>query len=168
MDNNQPTTPAAAPAATNERELINTELAKFTLEEDTRVRLAELFQPFLERVREWRDKAFALVVTDATQLTEMAKAREGRLYLKGLRNETERLRKVIKEDSLNKGKAIDSIANLVKAAIEPIEAHLDKQERFAEIKEAERKAETKAAREEKLRPLGVTVDRKSTRLNSSH
>lgn len=139
-------------------EKINTELAKFTLEEETKIALRNHFLPFLEKAEEWKTKAFALVVTDATQLTEMAQAREGRLILKNIRTSTEKLRKSLKEDSLKKGKAIDGVANFVKDLIEPIEEHLDKQERFAEIKEAERKEALKVTREGLLTPLGITVE----------
>ena len=88
----------------------------------------------------------------------MQQAREGRLILKDLRCEAERLRKALKEDSLQKGRAIDGIANLVKGIIEPIEDHLQAQEDYAKIKEAERRSALKITRVNILTPLGVTVE----------
>ena len=160
METTQPAQPAqtTTPALPAEQEIINKELVKYTLEEETKIRLREIFTPILEQVSGWRDKALALVITDATQLTEMQQAREGRLILKDLRCEAERLRKTLKEDSLQKGRAIDGIANLVKGIIEPIEDHLQAQEDYAKIKEAERRSALKIARVNILTPLGVTVE----------
>lgn len=114
--------------------------------------LVQKFIPFFEQAKEWTDKAKALTVTDATQVTEMNQARDGRLALRRIRINVENTRKDLKEDSLKQGKAIDGIANVLKGLIEPIEEHLEKQEKFAEIEEAKIIEKLKAERSVLLQP----------------
>lgn len=89
-------------------------------------------------------------VTDESQTEKMAIARTARLKLKNIRIDVERTRKDLKEQSLREGKAVDGMANIIKALIIPIEEHLEKQERFAEVKAAERMAKRHTDRVEKL------------------
>lgn len=89
-------------------------------------------------------------VTKEDDFATMAKARSQRLSLKNIRVEVEKKRKELKEDSLRVGKAIDSVARFVKETIEPAESYLEAQEKFAEIKAAERAAKVKAERIEEL------------------
>lgn len=119
--------------------------------------ILEKFQDSFKIASEWEAKSKALVVTDVTQVTEMKMAREGRLFLKGRRVEIEKTRKELKEQSLREGKAIDGIANVLKALIEPIEEYLEKQEKFAEIKAAEEKAARTIERVELVRAYNPDV-----------
>lgn len=96
------------------------------------------FQNYFSIASEWEQKAKTIVITDESQKTEMKMAREARLFLREKRLDVEKARKQLKEQSLREGKAIDGIANVLKALIEPIEEYLERQEKFAEIKEAER------------------------------
>ena len=98
--------------------------------------LLQHFQDYFALASEWEQKAKVLVVTDESQVAEMKMAREGRLFLKGKRVAMEKTRKALKEQSLREGKAIDGIANVIKALIIPIEQHLDEQEHFVERREA--------------------------------
>ncbi|OAE01883.1 hypothetical protein [Arthrobacter sp. OY3WO11] len=91
-----------------------------------------------------------IVVTEEDQTALMHEARTKRLALKAVRVEVESTRKTLKEQSLREGKAIDGMANIIKALIVPVEEHLENQEKFAEIKQAERKAARHAERIEKL------------------
>lgn len=91
-----------------------------------------------------------IVVTEEDQFDLMADARSKRLALKNIRVDVEKKRKELKEDSLRTGRAIDSVAKFVKEIIEPAEKYLEEQEKFAEIRQAERAAKTKAERIEKL------------------
>lgn len=91
-----------------------------------------------------------LVVTEEGQTALMQEARSKRLALKNVRVEVENTRKTLKEQSLREGKAIDGMANIIKALIVPVEEHLEHQEKFAELKQAERKAARHAERIEKL------------------
>jgi fused signal recognition particle receptor len=93
------------------------------------------FQNFFELAAEWEKKAKSIVVTNELQTAEMDMARVGRLFLREKRISVEKVRKELKEQALREGKAIDGIANVLKALIEPIEEHLEKQERFVEIRE---------------------------------
>lgn len=97
------------------------------------------FSGFLDEARKWESEAKKIIITDASQKVEMAKARSARLALKNIRVNAENVRKELKENALREGKAIDGIANIIKAVIVPIEEHLEKQEKFVEMQiEAEK------------------------------
>ena len=51
------------------------------LEQETRIALKNAFDPFYIQASEWKSKALALTVTDASQIKEMVDAREARLAL---------------------------------------------------------------------------------------
>jgi len=91
-----------------------------------------------------------IVVTDVQDVAGMAKAREARLLLKKTRTTIENKRKELKEDIVKQGRAIDTVARLVKEEIEPAEEYLELQENFAKLKLEEEKAKIKAERTEKL------------------
>lgn len=129
--------------------------------------MLENFQDYFEIAADWEKKAKVIVVTDESQTGDMAMARTGRLFLREKRIAIENKRKELKEQSLREGKAIDGIANVLKALIEPLEKYLYNQEHFVELKqqaedarllaeakekaEAERLAKEKAEREEQER-----------------
>lgn len=119
--------------------------------------LMEQFNPFYEQAEKWMNQAKQLVVTDASQTTLMEDARVARLALKNIRTSVEKKRKELKEDSLRTGQTIDSVANVLKGMIEPIETHLETQERFVFIQMEKQQAETQRVRTELLRPFGVDV-----------
>jgi len=97
--------------------------------------MLEKFQDYFEIASEWEKKAKTLIVTNATQTAEMEMARTGRLFLREKRIAVEKVRKELKEQALREGKAIDGIANVLKALIVPIEEYLDQQEHFVEKQE---------------------------------
>lgn len=117
--------------------------------------IIEKFNGFQQIATDWKNKSEAIKVTDISQTAEMKMAREGRLFLKSKRVEIEKTRKELKEQSIKEGKAIDLIASSLRLMIEPIEEYLDEQEKFAERKEAERRAALKDERIEKLAPYEV-------------
>lgn len=82
--------------------------------------------------------------------------REARLEVKGLRVNVEHKRKELKEDALKYGKAVDDEAKRLKALIEPIESHLQKQEDDYEKAKEKIKADKAAASAAKLQ---VRVER---------
>jgi hypothetical protein len=114
--------------------------------------LVETFQPYFGRADELCAAAVSVKVTDATQVSEIKKSRELRLQIKALRVEAEKSRKTLKEDSLRMGKAIDGINNVLLLQIEPVEKHLEDQEKFAERAEAARKEQLRIARSAALAP----------------
>jgi len=126
---------------------------------ETSKTLQELFNPLFEQADEWVAKAKEINVTDCNQTREMAVARQVRLALRDIRVNTEKVRKTAKEESLRKGKAIDGIANVIKYLIEPIEEHLEKQEKFVELQEEKRKDELRDKRVSQLEKyeLDLTV-----------
>ena len=132
----------------------NLELVKIVeenqLEETQGKTILDSFTKLFKDASEWETKAKEIVITDVSQTKEMAQAREARLALKKIRTEGENTRKALKEKALREGKAIDGIANVLKALIVPIEEHLDKQEKFAENLEKERKEKINAQRELEL------------------
>lgn len=108
------------------------------------------FQNYFELAADWERKAKTIVVTDEKQVDDMKMARTGRLLLREKRIAIENARKELKEQALREGKAIDGIANVLKALIVPIEEYLEKQEKFVEFKEAAEKEEKRIAFEKKL------------------
>ena len=106
------------------------------------------FQDYFKLADDWEKKAKQIIVKNETQEVEMKMARTGRLFLREKRIAIEETRKELKEQSLREGKAIDGIANVLKALIVPIEEYLEKQEKFIEIQE-EKRNESKRIEEEK-------------------
>jgi len=99
--------------------------------------LLDNFSGYFQIAGEWEKKAKSIVVSNANQIPEMQMARVGRLFLREKRIAIEKTRKNLKEQALREGKAIDGIANVLKALIVPIEEYLEKQEKYVEIKIAE-------------------------------
>jgi len=109
--------------------------------------LQSSFMPFFQQAIEWKEKAMAINVTNSAQKEEIKQARTARLALKGIRVDTEKRRKEMKEESLRKGKAIDGMANVIFYLIEPIEKYLQEQEDFSARLEAKEREETRQLRE---------------------
>lgn len=158
--------PAAAPAAEPEAALQGdlldetiqqdgtTELAVVGKENNLEISKVEVLlqdfgQPFLE-ARQLAAGYKKLVVTDENDTDGMKAARELRLQLRQVRIDTEHTRVKLKDDALREGKAIDGMANIIKAIIIPAEQHLEQQEKFAETLAIERKATKKAERTAEL------------------
>lgn len=116
--------------------------------------ILQKFSNFFNLAADWQRKAETLLVTKEDQVTEMKMAREGRLFLKQKRIEVENTRKELKEQSLREGKAIDGVANVLKALIIPIEEYLEKQEKFAEILESNRREALRQTRIQELTQYG--------------
>lgn len=116
--------------------------------------LADELAPIRARADELAKEADAIVVTDATQLTEMKKARALRLTAKDLRCKVENRRKELKADILEAGRLIDSAAKTITALIEPIEHRMLEAETFAERAEAARLQALRNQREQALAEVG--------------
>ncbi len=115
--------------------------------------LKEKFLAMFGEAEKWIADAKAIQVTDASQVELIEKAREMRLKLSKIRCNAERTRKSLKEESLRTGRAIDGIANVLKALIEPVEAHLAAQEEFAARQAEERRSALRASRAAALGPF---------------
>lgn len=119
--------------------------------------LIDHFTGFYDVAADWKAKAEAIKVTSTDQVAEMKMARTGRLFLKDKRVAIENLRKKLKEESLREGQAIDRVARELKGLIEPIEGYLETQEKYAEIKEAERLQTLRNIRTPVLLELGYQL-----------
>ena len=100
--------------------------------------LLKRFAAYFNEAKKLAEGAREIIVTDESQTDLMLKAREARLSLKSLRTHVEAVRVELKEQSLREGRAIDGVSNLIKALIVPVEEHLEKQEKYAEVKALER------------------------------
>ena len=127
------------------------------LEVESARNVTDVFAPLFAQAHSWAEKVATIKVTDATQVREMKLARESRLALKEIRVIAEKNRTRLKEDSLRRGRAIDSVYNTLEALVKPLEAQLKEQEEFVKRQEEQRKARIKAEREEALRPFGVNT-----------
>ena len=122
---------------------------------DMATMLKESFSEFEAQAKDWEVKAKNLVITSVDQIEEIKDARIARLAISKVRISIEKKRKELKEDSLKTGRVIDGIGNYLKAFIEPIESHLEEQEKFIERVEAKAKAELKEQRIALLAPYEV-------------
>ena len=114
--------------------------------------IQEGFQSAFEQAEAWREKALAIKVTSLADKEAMRQAREMRLALKNIRVEAEKKRKALKEDALVMGRAIDGVNNLLLAAIQPLERHLEEQEKFAERLAEQERQRRLSERTEALQP----------------
>jgi len=137
------------------------------LTDDHKKQVLEAFgAPFEEAgeiLKDYTDKDGNFVLTDKSikvtsedDFAAMADAREKRLILMRVRTGVENKRKELGDDYYKTYKAINGIATFIKDPIKPVEDYLAEQEKFAEIKAAERAAVLKAERIEKL--LHLTDD----------
>ena len=131
---------------------LNIRIATVTANEQISLMISDAFSGFFQEAFEWKEKAYGLIVTDFTQTDLMKEARQSRLAVKAIRVAIENKRRQLKEDYLKTGQAIDKIAGELKQALEGIEEHLDKQERFEQI-------ETARIRDERInKRLQILVD----------
>jgi hypothetical protein len=123
------------------------------------------FIDFTSVAEEWKEKAYSIVVTDESQTDLMEQAKEGKKLLKAKRIEIEKKRKLLKEQSLNEGRLIDSVAKHLTSLIEPAEKYLEVQEKYAEQKEWERKQDLKRERYLLLEPYLEVIDPNTIQLD---
>ena len=112
--------------------------------------LMQSFAGYFSEAKEIAEKSKSIIVTDESQVEEMKKAREYRLKLKDIRVNADKTRAELKEQSLREGNAIQGVFNIIKALVVPVEEYLEKQEKFAEVKEQLRLEKQLNERVEKL------------------
>ena len=113
----------------------------------------ELIADFADTIRqavEWKRKALAITVTDASQVFEMAAAKALGKEIQQARIAVENNRKAKKEQYLRKGKAVDGMANVIFSLIVPLEKHLKTQINFVKIQEEKVEADRRAAADKLL------------------
>lgn len=104
------------------------------LAEEKSKKLLESFSTHFQSAQVIAGEAKKIQVTDESQGELMMEARKKRLELKQIRVEVEKTRVTLKEQIVREGKAIDGIANVIKALIVPVEEHLQLQEDFIKIR----------------------------------
>lgn len=116
---------------------------------------------FFEKATEWSSKIDSIVVTDPSDTITMNMAREGRLGLRSMRLEAEKLVKE-KRQSVQSAMSAYTLEDklwlkagqMMELTFKHLESKLEDQEKFAERFEAERRAKLKAERLAILAPLG--------------
>lgn len=131
-------------------EVLVNEFKKLGITDDEASSLMVTFGVPLVEAGKILDTYQEIVVTDESQTDLMASARDKRLTLQKIRTGVENTRVELKAEHLRKGNAIQAVANYIKEEITPAEDYLKLQEKFAEIKQAERAAKVKSERVEKL------------------
>jgi len=120
------------------------------LEVEESKNIISMFGNYESMAKDWELKAKEIVVTDASQTTEMAMAKVARKKFSDLRIDVEKARKNMKEQSLRKGQAIDAVARFLVSLISPIEEHLRLQEDFIKIQDAKKAEELRLIEEKRL------------------
>jgi hypothetical protein len=128
------------------------------LEEQSTQLVLKTFQPLVARVTEWKTKIDAIIPKDREPTKEeCATIKRTRLDLVKIRTGADKERKRLKADALAFGKAIDGANNQLVELITPLEEQLEAAEKFAERREAERKAKLKTDRETAIAPYGLDI-----------
>jgi len=118
---------------------------------NTRNSILEAFKPFAMQFDEWEAKANQIQVTDVSQTDLMKAARESRLALVKVRTSADKVRKELKADATQYNKAVQDIYNKLEAKISSIEEHLEKQEKFKELVEAQERQAKIAERMDRVK-----------------
>lgn len=150
---NTETTPAPLEIVTDSPAELVAVIKESGLEPVSAQSLLLAFKPSFLAATKLIDDAKAVVVTDATMVTEIKRARALRLDLKKVRVEAEKLKDKLRENSKREANAILGVWNLVKLHIEPVEQRLQEAEDFAVRAEAERKEKLKTERIALIKPF---------------
>lgn len=137
---------------------ISEAIEKFKVEPETALSLKNRFEPFEQQAAEWKENALKILVTDISETDIMDTARNERLKFRQVRLGVVKLHEELKADSLKKGQVLDTIKRTLVGMIEPIEAHLQQQEDFKVIAEAQRKAALLKDRMEAIKPYRTAGD----------
>jgi hypothetical protein len=103
----------------------------------TQAEILKAFLPYAQQFNELKEKAKEIQVTDVTQTDLIKAAGEARKAFKKIRTGADSVREDLKRESLQYGRAVQDVYNKFKSQCEPIEAYLEQQEKFAELKAAE-------------------------------
>ena len=113
------------------------------------------FEVFFEQAAMYESEAKQIIVTDATDVATISRARELRLTLQKIRTGAEREKDKNKADLLVHTRFIDGLFNTVKMVTMPLENHLMEQEKFAEIQLKKMREELREKRLAELAPYEV-------------
>jgi hypothetical protein len=126
--------------------------------------IAETLGTFFNKAAEWDDTIKSIVITRPDETGKMKMAREGRLTLKNMRLESEKIvkakRELVKERMANdvlEDKLWLRAGQMIVATFNNLETKLEEKEKFAERWEADRKEKLKAERVAELQPYAEFV-----------
>lgn len=125
------------------------------LSDDKQLALKQSFVDFERISNFWQEQAEKIIVTDINDTDMMILAKEGRKALSDKRIAIEKLRKSLKDASLQEGRMIDTIAKELTGLITPTEEYLKLQETFAQRMEEQRLAKLVEDRKKAFEPYGV-------------
>lgn len=114
--------------------------------------LKEAFLPFVDQAQEWMAQAQTLKVESEDEVEKMEQAKTAHRELRKIHNAIEAQRKEFKQESLNKGRAIDAIAKEFQGLIEPVTTFLKEQADYAVIQQEKREQELRLIRNQELTP----------------
>jgi hypothetical protein len=119
-------------------------LQEFSLAEEKKNIVSGILQPFFAKADEWKSQVETIVITDPSQTDKMALAKTGRLQLKNIRLEAEKLiknqREIVKSrmaDDVLEDKLWLRSGQIMEAVFKNLETKLEDKEKFAERWEAE-------------------------------
>jgi hypothetical protein len=134
---------------------VETLISQSGLSEDKQLALNQSFMDFERISNFWQEQAEKIIVTDVNDTDMMTLAKEGRKALSDKRIAIEKLRKKLKDASLQEGRMIDTIAKELTGLITPTEEYLKIQETFAQRMEEKRIAQLVEDRNKAFAPYGV-------------
>lgn len=149
-------------------ELVKSELVQLVessgLEKTKQNQIAEALGSFFKKASEWDDTIKSIVITSPDEAGKMKMAKEGRLTLKNMRLDAEKIVKA-KRDEVKYRMANDVLEDklwlkagqMMEATFKNLETKLEEKEKFAEIWEANRKSKLKSERIEELDPYSEFV-----------
>ena len=88
-------------------------ISKSKVNEETALTIGISFNNFMLQALSWKQNAMSILVTDESQTDLMEHAKKMRLTLRDIRIEADKKRKDMKEDSLNYGKAVQSVYGII-------------------------------------------------------
>lgn len=95
-------------------------------------------------IAKYKSDYMGLIVKNVRDEEGYKLVHSARMVIKGKRIEVEKKRKELKEDALRYGQAVDKEAKRITALLEPIEGHLESQEKIIDDEKARIKAEAEA------------------------
>jgi hypothetical protein len=113
---------------------------------ETEAALVSLFKPLFEQGADLYRQAQLVKVENRTQLGHMDSAKELGKRCQKLRSAVTQAHKQAKEESLKKGKCIDTIKNAFLAVMGPVEDYLEKQANFIKLEDAALKEQVRQER----------------------
>lgn len=135
------------------------------LEKAKQNQIAETLGVFFNKASEWDATIQSIVITSPEETGKMRMAREGRLTLKNMRLEAEKIVKAKREEvkhrmanDLLEDKLWLKAWQMIEATFKNLEMKLEEKEKFAERWEAEQREKLRRERLSQLLPLGFQIE----------